>query len=237
MTTVAKVMAQLKKKGDPRRLDVFAKHGAPIEDMFGVSVADMKVLAREIKGEQELAYALYETGNGDAMYLAGMVADGAQMTKKRLDDWAKGASWLMIAEYTIPRVATESKHARQLALKWRKSRTEAVAACGWSTYAGYVTVTPDDDLDVQEIEGLLQEVEEGIHSAQNRVRYTMNGFLIAVGSYVMPLMRRAKAVAKKVGKVDVELGGTSCKVPVAGEAIDKVHRSGRAGKKRKSIKC
>lgn len=45
--------------------------------MFGVSVADMKVIAKRIKGEQDLACELYQTGNSDAMYLAGMVADGS----------------------------------------------------------------------------------------------------------------------------------------------------------------
>ncbi|MDP6990341.1 MAG: DNA alkylation repair protein [Planctomycetota bacterium] len=197
----------------------------------------MQVIAKQIKGEQELAYELYESGNCGAMYLAGMVADGSLMTKSLLDKWARQASWLMISEYTVPRVAAESKHARALALQWMNSRKESVASCGWSTYAGHVTVTPDDELDLDEIEALLERIEGEIDSAPNRVRYTMNGFVIAVGSYVLPLMKRAKATARELGQVDVELGGTSCKVPVASEAISKVEKSGRAGKKRKTIKC
>ena len=65
----------------------------------------------------------------------------------------------------------------------------------------------------------------------------MNGFVIAVGSYVAPLAKQAKALAKKLGKVEVELGGTSCKVPLATETIAKVEQAGRLGKKRKTIKC
>lgn len=237
MSTVAKVLAELKKKGNPERIRVFANHGAPPDRMYGVSVADMKAIAKSIRGEQELAYALYETGNGDAMYLAGMVADGARMTKKRLDAWAKGASWLMIAEYTVPRVATESPHARSLALAWMKSRNEAVASCGWSTYAGLVAVTEDDELELDEVAELLGRVEDEIDDAPNRVRYTMNGFVIAVGSYVRPLSRKAKATAKRLGRVDVDLGGTSCKVPLAADSIAKVEKSGRLGKKRKTLKC
>ncbi len=71
----------------------------------------------------------------------------------------------------------------------------------------------------------------------NRVKYTMNGFVIATGSYVKPLSKRAKKVAKKLGKVDVVMGGTSCKVPLATEVIGKVEKAGRMGKKRKTIKC
>ena len=237
MNTLKQVMTALEKKGNPLRIQTFANHGAPVDKMFGVSVADMKVIAKQIKGKQELAYELYETGNGDAMYLAGMVADGAQMTKGLIDKWCKQANWAMISEYTIPWVATESDHATALATKWMKARKESVQTSGWNAYSGHVTVTPDAELDLDEIKALLDQVEGGIGDALNRVRYTMNGFVIATGSYVKPLSKRAKSLAKKLGKVEVEMGGTSCKVPLASEVIAKVETAGRLGKKRKTIKC
>ena len=237
MKTVDEVMAALEEKGNPQRIKVFANHGAPTDKMFGVSVADMKVIAKAVKGQQALALELYETGHSDAMYLAGMVAKGSQMSQDLLDAWANGATWSMISEYTVPRVATESPHARELALRWIESDKESVASCGWNTYAGHVTVTTDDRLDMSEIEGLLTRVEKEIDSAPNRVRYTMNGFVIAVGSYVAPLLKQAKATAHRLGKVHVELGGTSCKVPLATETIEKMETSGRLGKKRRTIKC
>ena len=83
----------------------------------------------------------------------------------------------------------------------------------------------------------IRNIESEIDTAPNRVKYTMNGFVIAVGSYVAPLAKQAKALAKKLGKVEVELGGSSCKVPLATETIDKVEKAGRLGKKRKTIKC
>lgn len=236
MDTVAQVMAELEKKGNPLRIQAFAPHGAP-GDMFGVSVADMKVIARKIKGQQELAYELYATGNGDAMYLAGMVADGSRMTKKLLDTWARKATWQMVSEYTVPGVTTESKHARELAMKWIGAKKESVASSGWSTYGGLVAVLPDEDLDLGEVRSLLDRVEQQIGSAPNRVRYTMNGFVIAVGAYVLPLSKHAKATAKRLGKVEVDMHGTSCKVPLATEYIAKIEKAGRAGKKRMTIKC
>ncbi len=236
MNTVKQVMAELKRKGDPRRVKAYAPHGGP-DDLYGVSVADLKVIAKKIKGQHELAYQLYETGNADAMYLAGIVADGSQMTKKQLESWAKNATWQMLSEYTVPGVATESKHARALATKWINAKREAVASSGWNTYAGIVAVTPDDELDMAEIKALLKRIEQEIDAAPNRVKYTMNGFVIAVGSYVSPLSKQANATARKLGKVEVDMHGTSCKVPLATEYIAKVEKSGRVGKKRKTIKC
>jgi len=237
MKTIQQVMAALEKAGNPLRIQAFANHGAPPDRMFGVSVADMKVLAKRIKGRQELAYELYESGNGDAQYLAGMVANGSLMTKSLLDRWARRAIWQMVSEYTVPWVATESDHAHALALRWMKARKESVATSGWNTYSGHVTVTPDKELDLDRIESMLEQIEGGIDSAPNRVKYTMNGFVIAVGSYVEPLSRRARATARRLGKVDVEMGGTSCKVPLATEVIAKMEKAGRVGKKRKTIKC
>jgi 3-methyladenine DNA glycosylase AlkD len=236
MSTVKQVLAELKKKGDPRRISAYGPHGAP-DDIYGVSVADMKTMAKKLRGEHELALGLYATGNGDAQYLAGMLADGSRMTKRELDTWARKSSWPMVAEYAVPGVACESEHARDLALKWIRAKKESVASTGWCTYAGLVAVRPDEELDLEEIEVLLDEVVEKIDSAPNRVRYTMNGFVIAVGSYVTPLQKRAKRAAKKLGKVEVDMGGKSCKVPLATEYIAKVEKAGRAGKKRKTVRC
>lgn len=108
MTTVDQVMMMLQKKGDAQTQKTFARHGAPA-GTFGVKIGDLKTVAKKIKGNQSLACALYETGNADAMYLAGIVADGSQMSKRQLDSWAKTATWHMLSEYTVPGVATDRK--------------------------------------------------------------------------------------------------------------------------------
>ena len=236
MKTVSDVMTELKNKGSEQTRKTFARHGAPPE-MFGVKVADLKVIAKNIKGQQALACELYATGNSDAMYLAGIVADGSQMTKRQLQSWAEGASWHMLSEYTVPGVANESPHVRELALKWIDSKKETIAACGWCTYAGIVAVKQDDELDLAEIKELLNRVVKGINAAPNRVRYTMNGFVISVGAYVQPLLKQAKAAAKKIGAVSVDMGDTACKVPLALDYIEKIESAGRVGKKRKTMKC
>ena len=180
METLSEVMSALKQKGSAQTRKTFARHGAP-DNFFGVKIGDLNVIAKQIRGNQELACALYETGNVDAMYLAGIVADGREMPKKLLNDWAKAAPWHMIAEYTVPGVAVESGHGRDLAVKWIKSRNVHVACAGWNTYAGVVTTTLDEELDLKEVEGLLKQVEDKIDTASDRVRYTMNGFVISVG--------------------------------------------------------
>ncbi len=81
----------------------------------------------------------------------------------------------------------------------------------------------------------LDDVMADLHA--NRVKYVTNTFVIAVGSYVPTLTAKAKATAKAVGKVTVDMGDTDCKVPDAGAYIDKVIVMGRQGKKRKTVMC
>lgn len=238
MPTVASIMAGLKKKGTEKTRKIYARHGMATDNMFGVSVADLKVVAKSIKGQQVLARELYETGNLDAMYLAGMVADGAQMTEKELNAWAEGAANLqMISEYTVAWVTVDNPKAREIALQWIKSNKEHIASSGWCTYAGLVATKPDETLNLAEIEGLLRTIVKEIHKAQNRVRATMNGFVISVGSYIKPLLKQAKAAAKEIGEVSVDVGDTACKVPLATAYIGKIEAAGRVGQKRKTIRC
>lgn len=233
---LGEVMARLEELGDEQTRKTHRRHGAT-GNFFGVKVGDLKPLARKLRGEQALALELYATGNGDAMYLAGLVADGARMTRNQLDAWLATAPWAMISEFTVPWVAAESPHARELALKWMDSKKDHFAVAGWNTYSSFVWVRPDAELDLKEIERLLSRVEQEIGSAPNRVRYCMNGFVIAVGGAVKPLSAKAKAAAKRIGAVEFDSGDTACKLPPALATIQKLEQKGRIGAKRKSTKC
>ena len=238
MQTVASIMAALKGKGKEQTRKIYARHGMDVRRVLGVSVADLKVIAKSIRGQQDLASELYETGIMDAMYLAGMVADGAKLTAVQLNDWLDRAEGLqMISEYTVPWLTVENPDARALALKWMKSKTEHVAAAGWCTYGGLLALKPDAELNLAEVEDLLNSVAKQIHKAPNRVRQTMNLYVISVGGYVKPLLAKAKAAARQIGAVTVDMGETACKVPDALAYIEKIESMGRIGKKRKTMRC
>ena len=128
----------------------------------------------------------------------------------------------MVSEYAVPAVAIEHPDAVGLANKWISAKKENVASCGWSTYAFLIGKKDTAELDVDEVGDYLDHIETTIHDSANRVRYTMNGFVIAAGGYVPRLSKKAIAAAKKIGKVHVEMGATSCKVPFAPDYIAKM---------------
>ncbi|WP_027087039.1 DNA alkylation repair protein [Cohnella panacarvi] len=236
MATLKEVMDRLASMGTEQTKLTFLRHGAT-EPLFGVKVGDLKKLVKDVRKDQKLARELYETGNSDAMYLAGLTVDPKAVDKAMLQEWAKAARWYSLAEYTVAGVAAESPYARELAMEWIRSPEEMVAACGWSTYANYISITPDAKLDLEEIRGLLRQIENTIHEERNRVRYTMNGFVIMVGASVIPLYEEAVGIAKTIGKVHVDVGQTACKVPLADDYIEKIVVSGKAGMKKKTCIC
>ena len=137
----------------------------------------------------------------------------------------------------MPWVAIENAAARELAMLWIASKKEHIAEVGWCTYSGLAATLPDEALDLAEIEGLLRNVVAQVHDSPNCVRSAMNNFVIAVGGYVQPLLKKAKAAALVMGDVSVDVGDTACKVPVAAAYIAKMEAAGKVGKKRKTIRC
>ena len=234
--TVEAILTELKAKGNEGVKKIFLKHGIK-EPLFGVKIEHLKVIQKKIKKDYQLAKDLYATGNADAMYLAGLIADEVKMTKKDLDTWVKKAESSSISNYIVPWIAAESKFGYELAIEWIDSKTEFIAVAGWATLSNLVAIKPDAELDLKALKALLTRVEKNIHKADNEVRKPMNAFIIAVGSYVMALTDEAIAIAKKIGAVTVDVGDTACKVPDAVAYINKVKAKGTLGKKKKMARC
>jgi 3-methyladenine DNA glycosylase AlkD len=234
--TLDQVMAALAALGTAPIKKVLMKHGAK-EPFFGVRIGDMKPLHKKLKGEQALALQLYATGNGDAQYLAGMIADGAQMTRAQLQRWADTASWKMVGNTTVPWVASEHPDGFALAVKWIDSPREALVCSGWATLGALAATVPDDKLPVREFGALLDRVARTLRDAPGEVRYQMNAFVICCGTYLAPLADKAIATARKLGRVEVDMGGTECKVPDAETYILKSRRGAPVAPKRKTVRC
>lgn len=234
--TVDEIMNQLEAFGDAQTKKTLMKHGAK-EPFFGVKVQDLKKVLKKTKKNHELSLELYATGNSDAMYLAGLMADEKQISKANLQEWVENAYWSYLSEYAVPWVAAETPFGFELGLEWIDSDEETIASAGWATLASNASLRPDEELDIDAYSALLDRVGETIHGGKNRARYAMNGFVIAIGSYIPALTEKAKAIGDKIGKVSVDMDGTACKVPLIKPYIQKVEDKGRIGKKRKTARC
>ena len=234
--TAQEILDEIKPLGSESYKRVIFKHGVQ-EPCYGVKISDLQKIVKRIKKDYQLALDLYDTGVYDAMYLAGLIADDAKMTKKDLKHWLAKAYCRPLCGWTVAWVAAGSSHGWGLALEWIDSKKPLSAVAGWATLSSIVSITDDTALDQTMLKQLFQRVAKSIHSEPDDVRYHMNSFVIAVGSYVTQLTDFAVQIGEKIGPVTADLGDNDCKVPFAPDYINKVRNRGSIGKKRKSAKC
>jgi 3-methyladenine DNA glycosylase AlkD len=235
-TNVDEIMAELKSLGTEQTRKTLMRHGAP-EPIWGVKIGDMQPIRKRVGPNREVALALFATGVSDAQYLAGLIADETRMTKKDLQTWVEKSRWEMIGDSIVPQLTAETPHARELGLKWIRSKKPQIVSAGWSTLASLVSITGDEVVTKSELEMLIAEVEGSIHDVSDRVRFAMNSFVTCVGCYVPSLTKRALTAAKTIGKVECDMGDTACKVMSIAEMIGKVECRGSIGKLRKHARC
>jgi 3-methyladenine DNA glycosylase AlkD len=218
------VMKRLEQLGTEQTVKTLRRHGigGPV---FGVSYAELYKLQKQIKVDQPLALTLFDTGNHDARILATLIADPTVMTAKDLEAW-QGAADNYGLNAAVAGVAARSPAARTLADRWRKAKAEYRSAAGWSVVSA---LAARDDADEEWLRSCMAEIRAGLDGAPNWTRYSMNNALIAIGGYHPALRADALAVAKSIGKVEVDHGNTECKTPDASQYIAKM--AGRQAKK------
>ena len=212
------VLAKMKTLGTAQNRKIYARHGIGGE-LFGVSYADLGKLKKQIKNEHALAEVLWQSGNHDARVLATMIADPAEATVRLLDAWARDLDNHVLSG-ALADLAARSPVAHSLAKKWTARKGEWLASAGWNIYAE-LAVDADTEFAEGEPEALLQTIEDTLQQSKNRVRYSMNNALIAIGLRSPALQKQAIAAAKKIGKVIVDHGETNCKTPEAVAYIQK----------------
>lgn len=217
---LADVVRTLKELGSAQTRKTYARHGIG-PNMYGVSYANLGVMAKQIKRNQPLAEQLWKTGNFDCRALALKIADPASIKKSTLVAWGKDpANRCHCSEFGKLVVATP--YALELSSKWCASKNHCEQQLGWTTIAA-LAVDRDEDDDLEELFATcLEVIEAKIHDAENYTRYAMNGALIAIGGSSEKLKKLALAAAKRIGPVEVDHGDTSCKTPVAAEYIAKI---------------
>jgi 3-methyladenine DNA glycosylase AlkD len=196
--TLKEALALLEAAGSAQTRKTYARHGVGPK-MFGVSYAVLGKLTRQIKRDHALALALWDSGWHDARVLALMIADPLKADVALVNTWAvEGANRALAC--AVAKFAAATPHAETLAAQWCAATDEFIAATGWDLVA---------ELAVN------AELPDAKFAALNLVRYAMNNALIAIGCRNAKLERLAVAAAKRIGKVEVDHGDTSCQTPDA----------------------
>jgi len=230
------VMQELEALGKERLKKMYMSNGAR-EPLFGVATGAMKPMAKQIKIDQPLAEELYATGNYDAMYFAGIIADPKAMTAADFERWIEGAYFYMLSDYVVAVTLAEADIAQEVADQWIASGDELRMSAGWSCYCWLLGSRPDAQFDESKLANMLERVEQTIHESPERTKASMNNFLYTVGVSYRPLHDKAVETAKAVGPVEIKRDNKKSSIVNASESIQKAVDKNQLGFKRKYVRC
>ncbi|TXC92854.1 DNA alkylation repair protein [Metabacillus litoralis] len=230
------VMQELEALGKERTKKIYISNGAH-DPLFGVATGAMKPIAKKIKINQPLAEELYATGNYDAMYFAGIIADPNAMTESDFERWIEAAYFYMLSDYVVAVTLAESELAQSIADNWIASDQELKMSAGWSCYCWLLGNRPDNEFSESKISQMLDTVKKEIHNSPERTKSAMNNFLFTVGISYLPLNEKAIETAKEVGTVEIKRENKKSSLLNAYESIQKDLDKGRLGFKRKYVRC
>ncbi|MBX9955643.1 DNA alkylation repair protein [Peribacillus simplex] len=233
---VEMVMQELEALGKERTKKMYISNGAH-EPLFGVATGAMKPIVRKIKINQDLAEELYSTGNYDAMYFAGIIADPKAMTASDYDRWMDAAYFYMLSDYVVAVTLSESDIAQEVSDKWIASGEELRMSAGWSCYCWLLGNRKDVEFSESKISDMLDLVKHTIHDSPERTKSAMNNFLYTVGISYLPLHEKAVETAKAIGIVEVKRDKKKTSFLNAYESIQKEVGRGKLGFKRKHVRC
>jgi 3-methyladenine DNA glycosylase AlkD len=230
------VMQELEVLGKERMKKTYISNGAH-EPLFGVATGAMKPLAKKIKKNQPLADQLYATGNYDAMYFAGIIADPMTMTEADFERWMDTAYFYMLSDFVVAVTLAETEFAQVVADKWIASGEELRMSAGWSCYCWLLGNRPDAEFSASKISSMLNQVKDMIHDAPDRTKSAMNNFIYTVGISYLPLHDKAVETANIVGPVEIRKDKKKSSILLASENIQKSIDKGMLGFKRKNVRC
>ncbi|MEH7255546.1 DNA alkylation repair protein [Neobacillus niacini] len=230
------VMQELEALGKERIKKTYISNGAH-EPLFGVATGVMKPIAKKIKLNQPLAEQLYSTGNYDAMYFAGIIADPMAMSEEDFERWIDAAYFYMLSDYVVAVTLAETDIAQVVADKWIASGEELKMSAGWSCYCWLMGNRPDAEFSASKMALMLDQVEKSIHNSPERTKSAMNNFIYTVGISYLPLHDKAVETAKAVGPVEMKRGKKKSSILHAAENIQKEIDRGKLGFKRKYVRC
>lgn len=172
-TTVAEVMAELAALEDPRMREVNERHG----DDHGVNLSKLRAVAKRLKTQQELALALWETGDTAARLLALLICRPKAFGRDELDAMVRAARAPKVHDWLVNYVVKKSPHAEELRVAWFADPDAVVASAGWALTSERVVKKPEG----LDLAGLLDVVEAEMKDAPDRLQWAMNTCLAQIG--------------------------------------------------------
>ena len=192
--TLHETLKQLKALGNEKTRAHNTKYGAG-DNQFGVKHGDIRVLAKKIRSNDDLAMPLWETGNADAQLLATLLINPKTLSAAEVDRMVRSVAFAHVADWLNSYVVKQHADKETLRQEWMATDDRWAARAGWSLTAERVVKSPDG----LDLPALLGRIESEMADADPAVQWTMNSTLAEIGIHFPKLRKRAIAIGEKLG--------------------------------------
>lgn len=194
--SVAALLVRLQRLGSKANRDGMARYAIVSPKMFGVSVATLRKLAKEVGTDHALAMELWKTGWYEARMLACFVADPDEFTVKQMDDWARDFDNWAITDTACFGVFDRSPLAWGRVDPWCRRKAEFVRRAGFALLASLALHDKTGD-DIQ-YRKRLALIEKYASDERNFVKKGVSWALHAMGARSTGLHKPASELAKRL---------------------------------------
>ena len=200
MITFKNTLKILKSKSRPDQLEGMARFGISPEKRLGVAVPELRMLAKEIGKDHQLALKLWQTKIPDAMILASMIDNPAEVTEKQMELWASDFNSWDLCDQTCMNLFDKAPFVMKKIKAWSKRKEEFVKRAAFALIASITC--HDKNLPDNKFYELLQILKKSSTDERNYVRKAVNWALRNIGKRNANLNKIAIDYAKKIQKID-----------------------------------
>jgi len=200
MASVKDVLDKLQNKAQPEHLEGMAKFGMTVEQRLGVSVPDMRELAKDIGKDHKLALDLWRTGIAEARIVAAMVGEPAKLTEKQMEDWVKGINSWDVCDQVCMNLFEKNHLAWKKIVDWSERDEEFVKRTAFSLIA--CLARHDKKASDEKFIELLPVIIRGATDERNFVKKAVNWALRNIGKRNLNLNEAAINTAKEIKNLD-----------------------------------
>jgi 3-methyladenine DNA glycosylase AlkD len=200
MASVKDVLNKLQSKAQPEQLKGMAKYGMTVEQRLGVSVPDMRKMAKEIGRDHKLALDLWRTGIAEARIVAGMIGDPAKLTEEQMEDWVKDINSWDVSDQVCDNLFEKNQLAWKKIVDWSEREEEFVKRTAFSLIAclAWHDKKAGDEKFIELLPVIIREATD----ERNFVKKAVNWALRNIGKRNLNLNRAAINAAKEIQRLD-----------------------------------
>lgn len=200
MASSADIVNQLKAKAQPKNLDGMAKFGMAVDKRLGVSVPEMRRIAKQTGKDHPLALKLWSTGFAEARIVASMIAEPDKLTAKVMDAWVKDFNSWDVCDQVCMNLFEKTPLARKKIVEWSERKEEFVKRTAFALIA--CLAWHDKNATDQEFVQFLSVIKHGATDERNFVKKAVNWALRNIGKRNARLNQAAIKTANEIRALD-----------------------------------